>query len=148
MAFANAAHEPVSAIHRAADKAELMDCENWSRDAVGAFVVAAAAQVLERSGSGSAVDGSGCCGVMDRLSTSDGLGSAGGQAPPGRISPCSYAKTAAWTRSRSPSLASTPATCDLTVDDSTYSCVAISALVSPRPSRRSTSCSRPVSVER
>jgi len=49
MALANAAHQPVSAVNRAVDKAELMECENRSRDAVGAFVAAAAAQVLGRS---------------------------------------------------------------------------------------------------
>jgi len=49
MALANAAHKPVNDMNRAADKAALMDCENRSRDAVGAFVAAAAAQVLGRS---------------------------------------------------------------------------------------------------
>jgi hypothetical protein len=46
MALANAAHKPTSAISSAADRAELMTCENQSRDAVSAFIAAAAAQVL------------------------------------------------------------------------------------------------------
>jgi hypothetical protein len=50
MALANVAHKPVSEIGRAVDKAGLMDCENKSREAVGAFVAAAAAQVLGRYG--------------------------------------------------------------------------------------------------
>jgi len=50
MALANVAHKPVSGIGRAVDKAGLMDCENKSREAVGAFVAAAAAQVLGRHG--------------------------------------------------------------------------------------------------
>lgn len=50
MALASAAHKPVNEIHRAADKAELMICENRSRAAVGTFVAAAADQILGRSG--------------------------------------------------------------------------------------------------
>lgn len=49
IALANAAHEPVNAVHRAANRAELMDCENRSREAVGAFVAAASAQIVGRS---------------------------------------------------------------------------------------------------
>jgi hypothetical protein len=49
MALANAVHEPVSALNHAADTAELTAHENRSRDAVRAFVAAAAAQVLGRA---------------------------------------------------------------------------------------------------
>ena len=66
---------------------------------------------------------------------------------PGRTSPNSYAVTTAWTRSRRPSLASTRATCVLTVSMLTKSSPAISALESPRLTRTSTSRSRSVRVE-
>src|SRR4029077_855525 len=69
-----------------------------------------------------------------------------GSCAPGRTRPFSYAKTTACTRSRRFSLASTLATCDLTVDDSTTSCAAISALDRPRASSRSTPDSRAVSA--
>jgi hypothetical protein len=50
VALADVAHKPTRAISRAADKTELMNCENQSREAVGAFIAAAAAQILGRPG--------------------------------------------------------------------------------------------------
>ena len=64
---------------------------------------------------------------------------------PGVTSADSYASTTAWTRSRTPSLASTRLTCVLTVASLSTSSAAISRLESPRAISTSTSRSRGVS---